>query len=837
MKLIDLNGSWRVRAVSKKKWVAASVPGSIHTDLMAAGLIPDPFLRDHEADLQWIGRESWVYEREFDTPRCSPEADVVLRCDGLDTLATVMVNGEVVGHADNMHRGWRFDLRGRLREDVNTLTIRFDSPLDYLAQRQAAHALSDGPGVGEPAGRGWIRKMACQFGWDWAPSLVTCGIWRGIGIEVCEDARIQSVEVRQIHGADGSVALDVAACAARAPGAPAGLALGARLMYKGTFVTEARTLLPDDGRARFHLKVRNAQRWWPNGLGEQPLYELAVDLTGPAGRKPIDTWVRRIGLRTLRLDRTPDGQGGERFQFVVNGLPFFAKGATWVPPDALVTRPTRVEYARLAKAVSVGNMNMLRVWGGGIYEQDWFYDLCDEYGICVWQDFMFACPAYPVFDAAWLENVRAEAEHNIVRLRHHACLALWCGNNGIGPGPAGEAPADCQMSCGGDARLFDDLLPALTAALDPDRDYWPGRSRGSLPGARADAGDPRSGEAHLESVWGGGAPVVACRPGPHRFCSASGLPSFPEPRVVKAFTQEAACDLASPLLRHHQRCAQGDERIRECIAATFPVAADPEDSIWLSQIQQGYALKVAVEHWRRARPHVMGALYWQLNDCWPAVSGSSLDYEGNWKALHYFARKFFAPILVSAVADPATGVLEVFVHNDLRQTFKGTVQWRVGDTQGRLMRETGCALTIAPGSVRRLGVIKLGDLLEKLTPQRLVVWLSIVADDGYVLSSNCTIFAPPKEMQIVDPGIQVEIRPWDDHCYAVTLTAERPAFWSWIELRDCHAKYDDNFVHLSPHLPMRIRVTPMRNMRIDEFREALRVRSMWNLQAGRAPGQ
>ena len=830
MKLIDLNGSWRVRAASKKKWVPACVPGCIHTDLMAAGLIPDPFLRDHEAGLQWIGRESWVYEREFETPHCSPQASVVLRCDGLDTLATVMVNGEVVGRADNMHRAWRFDLRGRLREEVNTLAVRFDSPLDYIARRQAERALPDWHGAGEPAGRAWIRKMACNFGWDWAPSLVTCGIWRGIGIEVCEDARIQSVAVRQIHGADGSVALDVETCVAREPGAPPGLTLGARLNYKGTFVTEARTLLPEDGRARFHLKVRNAQRWWPNGLGEQPLYELVVDLTGASSRRPLDSWTRRIGLRTLRLDRSPDGRGGERFQFVVNCQPFFAKGANWVPPDALVTRPTRVEYARLAKAVSVANMNMLRVWGGGIYEQEWFYDLCDEYGICVWQDFMFACSTYPVFDEAWMENVRAEAAQNIARLRHHACLALWCGNNEIEQGLAGEDWTERQMPWGDYARLFDDMLPSLTAAMDPDRDYWPGSPHSSLPGTRPDANDPRSGDAHLWEVWGRRAPIKTFRSSPHRFCSAFGLQSFPEPRIVKAFTQEATCDLASPLLHHHQRCPHGNEIIREYIESTFPVPADPEDWIWLSQIQQGYAMQVAVEHWRRTRPHGMGSLYWQLNDCWPAVSWSSLDHEGNWKALHYFARKFYAPILVSTVADPVTGLLEVFVHNDLRQTFKGTIQWRVGDTQGRIVRESGCALTIAPGTVRRLGVIRLGDLLEKLSPQRLVVWLGIVADDGYVLSSNCAIFAPPREMQIVDPGIQAEIRPWDDHCYAVTLTAERPAFWSWIEMRGCNAKYDDNFVHLAPHQPFRIRVTPMRSMRIDEFREALQVRSMWAFQ-------
>ncbi len=825
MKAIDLNGNWRVRAASKKKWGAAVVPGCIHADLLAAGMIADPFFRNHEADLQWIGRETWIYERDFATPKFAPEASVVLRCDGLDTLATISINGTVVGRADNMHRTWRFDIRDHLREEANTLTIRFDSPLAYIEKRQAERPLPGRHAAAEPAGRAWIRKMACNFGWDWSPVLTTCGIWRNIGIEVCDDARIQAFDVRQIHGEDGSIALAVDAAVENRGCAPP-LTLTVRLNYKGSFVTEARTLLPENGRAHFHLKVRNAQRWWPNGLGEQPLYELVAELAG-ASRKPIDTCTRRIGLRTLRLERKADN-GGESFQFVVNGVPFFAKGASWIPPDALITRPSRVEYARLAKAVSVANMNMLRVWGGSIYEQDWFYDLCDEYGICVWQDFMFACSTYPTFDADWMATVRVEAEQNITRLRHHACLALWCGNNGIEKGLVGEDWSERQMSWSDYARLFDDLLPSLVSALDPDRDYWPGSPHSSLPGKRTDPNDPGSGDAHLWSVWHERQPIQHYRTSGHRFCSEFGFQSFPEPRIVSSFAPAEDRHIDAPILNHHQRCVGGHAIIREYLASDFPAPKDFESTLWLSQIQQGYAMKMAVEHWRRKRPHCMGALYWQLNDCCPAVSWSSLDHEGNWKASHYFARKFFAPILVSAVEDPAAGVVEVFVHNDLRQTFKGTLQWRIGDTQGRIMRETGCPLAIDPGTVRRLGVLKMGDLLEKLTPQKLVVWLSIIADDGYVLSSNCRIFAKPKEMQIVKPDIQVEIRPWDDHCYAVTLTAERPAFWSWLEVKGCNAKFDDNFMHLSPGLPVRIRATPARNMKIDEFREALCIRSLWD---------
>ena len=827
MKLIDLSGAWRLRAASKKRWIQAAVPGCVHADLLDAGVIDDPLTGMREADARWIGGESWIYEREFATPKVAPGGRVWLRCDGLDTLATVAVNGAEVGRADNMHRVWRFDIGDLLRAEENTLSIRFDPPAEWIARRQAERPLPVRPGGGAPAGLGWLRKMSSAFGSEWGPALVGCGIWRPIGLEVCEDARITRLDIRQIHGEDGGVSLDVVCEVERVDDALP-LTASARLNYKGTFVAEARTLLPEDGRARFNLKVRNAQRWWPNGMGEQPLYELVAEVGSPT-RKAIDSWSRRIGLRTLRLDRSSAADGG-RFQFVVNGVPFFAKGANWIPPDALITRPTRVEYARLAKAVSVANMNMLRVWGGGIYEQDWFYDLCDEYGICVWQDFMFADAAYPIFDAAWLENVRAEAEQNIMRLRHHTCLALWCGNSEIEQEWVGPEWTERQMAAADYQRLFGGLLPDLVARLAPDHDYWP--SSPHTPGAAepfGGANHPGAGDVHFWGVGRGSEPFHAYRAQTPRFCSAFGLPSYPEPRQLRALTGAEGVRLDDPALRHHLRIPQGDAVIRMYREAYFPTPKDDESAVWMSQIQQGYAMKIAVEHWRRARPACMGTLFWQLNDCWPAVSGSSLDHEGNWKALHYFARKFFAPILVTALEDLATGVIEVYVHNDLRQTFNGSIKWRIGDMHGRILREAGCPLVIEPGTVRRLGVLKMGDLVEKLTPENLVVWLSIVADDGYVLSSNVCIFRRPREMRIVDPDIQADIRPWDDHCYAVTLTTERPAFWCWLEIKGCNAKLDDNFVHLPPGSPVRIRVTPARNMKIDEFRERLMIRSAWNL--------
>lgn len=811
MKLVDLSGRWRVRAASKKKWIAALVPGCIRADLMAEEAISEFPADGGAAGSDWIGRESWLYERDFITPTFSPSARVILRCEGLDTLATIEINGRPAGRAFNMHRLWLFDIRDLLNAEENTISIRFDPPPENEGR----------------AGTAWTRRM----GGGSEPALPTCGIWRNIGIEIHEEAYIRDVEIRQIHDADGGVTLDVGVAVATIAAAQP-LNAAVRLTYKGTLIAEGRVPLPDDGQARFNLNVRNAQRWWLNGMGDQPLYELAAEVAG-ATRKAIDTSTRRIGLRTVRLEQGADSQG-EDFHFVVNGVPFFAKGANWTPPDPMLSRPTRVEYARLVKAASIANMNMLRVWGGGIYEQDWFYDLCDEYGICVWQDFMFAPRnAYPPLGDEWLANVRDEAAHNIMRLRDHACLALWCGNGGILPADGGGRSESGRMAQDDYSRLFNDLLPSLVASLDPEHDYWHGcpllPEGGGEPGATAAV----RGDAHLWADWQHKAPLRVRNGSTHRFYSMFGYhnthdtpsisrASAPEPTSEAATTADGRCDV-KPLPA--SVAPDGNDY--------FPPPRNEECAALLEQIRQGYAMKLAVEHWRRQQPHCMGSLYWRLND--GLTGGGSLDRDGCWKAPHYFARKFFAPILVSSIADPATGIVEVYVHNDLRQTFNGTIQWNIGDTRGHSLRQAGCPLVIAPGTVRRLGVLKMGDLLEKLAPGNLVVWLHIVAEDGYILSSNCTVFQPQNVMRIADPAISVGIRPWDDHCYAVTLTPARPAFWCWLELRGCQAKFDDNFVHLPANLPARIRVTPVHNMRIDEFRAALVVRSAWDIFNPMAP--
>jgi len=832
MKQFDLSGSWTLRRVGQKKSIPATVPGCVHTDLLAAGEIEDPFHRDNEERVQWIGEADWIYERTFEVGDLSAAARVLLRCEGLDTLATVSVNDVELGHADNMYRVWEFDVRPALQPGRNRIAIRFDSAARHIAEKNALRKLTGWISRREPAGRAWLRKEPCNFGWDWGPVLVTAGIWRSIGLVAFDTARLADVEIVQEHVKPGVVDLDIAVTA-EVLDSTAPLEALVRVGYKGGVVASSRVKLAN-GAARARLAIKNPQLWWPNGMGEQPLYEVSVELC--RGRAAIDQTMRRIGLRTLRLDRHAD-EWGESFQFVVNGVPFFAKGANWIPADAFVTRMTRVEYARLIKAAAVANMNMLRCWGGGIYENDAFYDLCDEYGLCVWQDFMFACSVYPAFDEAWMANVKVEAEQNVRRLRHHASLALWCGNNELEQGLVGDVWDEKRMSWEDYGKLFDALLPEVVKRLDPHRDYWPCSPHTPPPGDRKDFNDPTRGDGHLWSVWHGRQPFEWYRTAYHRFCSEFGFQSFTEPRMTATFTAPEDRNVTSYVMEHHQRSGIGNTVIMQYLLDWYRMPSGFENTLWLSQIQQGMSIKYAVEHWRRNRPRCMGALYWQLNDCWPVASWASIDYAGRWKALHYMARRFYAPVLVSGLENAEEGTVEIHLANDNLRPFRGAIQWRVTQVDGTLLREGAKKVRADANGSALQTTLKLADLLKKHGPRNLLVWLAAQDEQGAQVSWNIVSFCRPKHMELLPPKIRVDIRPWDDNSYAVTLTARHPALWVWLSLEGADAKCDDNFICLEPERPVRLRVTPAARMKIEPFRQMLRVSSIRDTYQEHCPAE
>jgi beta-mannosidase len=653
---------------------------------------------------------------------------------------------------------------------------------------------------------------------------VTCGIWRTMSILAFDTARLTGVQIRQTH-ADDRVVLRVHPEIERS-GKPV-VRARVRIRREGMLVAEAAGEVGRPAAIPLELTVENPALWWPNGLGEQPLYTVDVELLDARGIV-LDAITRRVGLRTLRLDRHPD-QWGESFQFVVNGVPFFAKGGNWIPADAFATRVSWDDYARLLNDVADVNMNMLRVWGGGLYESDAFYDLCDELGICVWQDFMFACSAYPTFDKAFMASVKAEAEDNVRRIRHHACVALWCGNNELEQGLVGDTWNDRQMSWEDYGRLFDTLLPGIIGALDPDRDYWP-CSPHSPHGDRKDHSNPKWGDAHLWEVWHGRKPFEWYRTCEHRFNSEFGFQSFPEPKTVLGYTAPQDRNVTTYVMEHHQRSGIGNTAIMQYMLDWFRLPDAFDHTLWLSQILQGMAMKYAVEHWRRAMPRGMGTLYWQINDCWPVASWASIDYHGRWKALHYMARKFYAPVAISALEDAAAGTVEVHVTNDLRDAVTGKVTWVATDVAGRVLAKGAKAVEAKALGNTRAVTADLAAVLAKQGPRDVIVWVDLWVG-GERRSSNLALFARPKHLELADPKIGLSVKDLKDGSFVVTLTARKPALWTWLEMDQADAQFSDNFMHLLPGQPQSVIVTPARAMTLARMKKALRVRSLFDTYA------
>ena len=804
MKIVDLNGRWQFRESGEKDgdWLEAAVPGCVHTDLLANDKIPDPYYRDNELQVQWIGETDWEYRRALAVSAELLEHDqILLCCEGLDTLATLWFNGQQIGQTDNMFRSWEFDVRPYLKAGENEIRVRFDSALCFgqakLTERYIHSWSTDDHKL--PGGN-YVRKAQCNFGWDWGPKLVTCGIWRDISLVAFDTARLADVHVRQDHSTAGKVTLT---CHAQVERFGTGLLKAAwRVELAGQVIASETVDLFEDTAAA-QINIADPQLWWPNGLGKQTLYDVSLTLLD-AGERPLDTWQKAIGLRTLRLVREED-EWGESFQFACNDVPFFAKGANWIPADTFVTRIEDQQYEYLLSAAADAHMNMLRVWGGGIYEQTVFYELCDLLGICVWQDFMFSCATYPTFDDSYMANVAEEARHNIRRLRHHASLALWCGNNELEQGLVSENWGEYTMSWDDYGKLFDKLLPELVAELDPETDYWPG-SPHTPHENRYVFNDPRWGDAHIWEVWHGMQPFEYYFQCFHRFNSEFGFQSFPEPRAVRRYTIPEDENITSYVMEHHQRNASGNSKIMHYLLDWFRLPTSFEMSLWLSQILQGMGVKYAVEHWRRTMPRGMGTLYWQLNDCWPVASWSSLDYDGNWKALHHMARHFYAPLMVSAVADKDEGTLAIAVTNDQLQDVAGKVSWEVTTVAGEHVDGGQISADFRAAANRSLATLNLQEILKRYGHRNLLIWLKLHIGERLV-SQNLALFSRPKHLELLEPNIKWQLEPAGDDTIRITLAADYPALWVWLETEDETLSFSDNFFHLLPGQEQSIMLT------------------------------
>ncbi len=829
MEILSLNGAWQVRSSEKNsESIPAKVPGLIHTDLINAGKIEDPFYRDNELDVKWIEDKNWIYTREFDVDKEFLKNErVLLRCKGLDTLTKIKINGKLIGLTDNMFRSYEFDAKALLKNGRNKIEIRFNSVFPYLEKKQREHKYPARHEVLQPVGfnkrdsGSWIRKEQCNFGWDWGPALVTCGIWKDIELAAFSNARIADVEIRQTH-ANKKAKLDIAISLEKGGGSK--LSAKIYVSFKGKDL-QAETIDIKGKKGAATFDIDNPELWWPNGLGEANLYDVKVELFDKSSEL-LDSAAKRIGLRTMKLVREKD-EWGESFCFAANGIKFYVKGANWIPADSFITRMTRERYKKLIGSAVEANMNMLRIWGGGIYENDDFYELCDEMGICVWQDFMFACTEYPAFDKEFMDNVRIEAEQNVKRLRHHPCISFWCGNNELEQGHVKEEWSGWAMNWKDYGELFDKLLRKIVEELNPETSYWPGSPHTPM-GDRCDYNNAESGDAHLWSVWHGRQPFEWYRESePRRFVSEFGFQSFPEPKTVYAYTEEKDRNITSWVMDHHQRAPIGNAAIMSYMHDWFKMPKDFDSVLWASQILQGMAITYATEAWRRA-PQCMGSIYWQLNDCWPVASWSSIDYYGRWKAQNYMAKRFYAPLLVSGVEDWKKSSVDIFATSDLHGNTACEAKWTLTDVDGNVLTEGAKSVKIQYGKTRKVETLDLSKYAKNLHGRNLMLWLELTRE-GKTESSNLVTLYKPKSIELRTPAITAKICEESDGSFSAALSSDKPAMWVWLELENFDAVFSDNFFHMRPGRNLSITLKPDKKLNLKQVEKGLIIRSLRSL--------
>ena len=808
----SLSGAWQMRErdAQSSTWLPATVPGGTYTDLLAAGQIPDPFLGENEKQVQWVADRDWEYCHEFMVaPELLAQGWVDLVCDGLDTLAEITLNGQPLGQTDNMFRAYRWDVKERLFPGINTLTVIFRSPVAYIDARQKARKLP----TMMNGGMAHLRKVQSHFGWDWGPRLPTSGIWREIKLEGFSSARLGEVHLRQVHE-QGNVSL-TATVNVEHWGAEH-LTLQLHLTDPNGKIQEVEAVATGNNEpVRLTLDVDSPQLWWPNGLGAQPLYQTQVELTGNG--RCLDERNFQVGLRTLELSQEPDAWG-KTFTFVVNRVPIFAKGADWIPADSFPARLTPERYERWICNCAAANMNMLRVWGGGYYEDEVFYDLCDRYGILVWQDFMFACAAYPLDEPDFLENVQVEIRQAIARLRHRACLALWSGNNEIEMmWGLWKKHKSLTSAC---ERFFYHDLPAWVEELDPDHPYWPSSPSSGKFMEKTNSDD--YGDTHLWQVWHGLKPFTYFRRRFTRFASEFGLEALPAMETISAFAGTPEVDLDSTVMHHHQRSVGGNDKMLYYLTDRFRLPAAFSDLVYLTQVQQAEAIRIGIEHWRRNRPRCSGALYWQLNDCWPVTSWASVDYEGRWKALQYAARRFYAPLALSLEEEGSR--VCVFVANDHPHPWQGTWRWSLETLDGEKVQAGNEDATAFPLSATCLHEFDFAPAVKKYGAAHLLFTAELYNDDQR-LDWRTALFAKEKDMTLPNPEIHWDMTQEGEHL-VFALTANAFARFVWLQLEGAGPVFSDNFFDLPACWTVHIRCPLPAGWTVEQAKRALRVRSL-----------
>ncbi len=806
--MLDLSGQWQIQSADGKHKADYPVPGDVHSALIAAGIIPDPYIGRNEYDVRWVAEEEWIASREFEW---NGEGNWHLDIDYLDTVAEIRVNGKKVLEADNCFRRYTPDVTKALKRGTNKIEIRFLSNVKEAAKRQKAqpyyvpYSANNCP---IPDGN-MLRKPACHFGWDWNLAIMPFGAYGRVELVNQTMAHVSSFDIVQKRCADGSFDIELGMYVHGTEGE----AYQIDISVGGVKKTLRRKLEFDWDHVIQKLNIPKPKLWWPAGSGEQQLHDLSIQCGGQVE-------IRKIGLREIELINQKD-EVGARFAFKVNGKEVFCRGANWIPADALPSRATPELTRKLLQAAVDANMNMIRVWGGGYYEQDWFYDLCDELGLMVWQDFQFACNLYPA-TKEFLHEVTVEVTEQVRRLQHHACIAVWCGDNEL----IGALNWFEESRNNRDRYLaaYDRLNHTIERAAkgtDPSINWWPSSPSPGLLSFGDAWHDDRSGDMHFWSVWHEGKNFEHYRDVNPRFCSEFGFQSYPSLHIVKQFAaSDEDLNIASSVMESHQKNAGGNARIAETMFRYFRFPKDFANFCYVSQIQQGLAIKTAVEYWRSLKPHCMGTLYWQLNDTWPVASWSSLDHGGGWKAMHFMAKRFYAPVAVMALPDKKAGGIIVKAVNDRLTKQKLSLKLTVLDPAGKARSLKDISANVPADKAIDLAKLKKGEL-----PAGHILILDYEAADG---ARGRVHFAnePYKALNIINPEITHSAKVKDGKLH-IALANKNAALFVTAET-GVNGSYSDNVLDMLPGEKAEIIFTPDNPAELNAAQNNLIIRNLYS---------
>lgn len=815
-----LHSDWTFCQVGDTLWSDAKVPGTIHQDLINHNRIPNPFYGMNEEAVQWVENEDWMYRTSFVVTEEQLNRDAaVLELDGLDTYADVFLNGALILRSDNMFVGHKVSVKSVLRKGENRLLIRFRSAVKEALPQWETNGF-DYPADNDHSSKRvsiYTRKAPYSYGWDWGIRLATCGIWRSVRLVFLDVARIEDYYVRQASVSASKADVDNRLEITNVTSQPVSALLKVAYHYTANDTKEVQKqieLRPGENTVSLPVMIDNPHLWMPNGWGEPSLYKFTASVS--VDGVEVASQERQVGLRSIRVVMEDD-EHGKSFYFEVNGHPMFAKGANFIPDDALLPNVTPERYKRILEDVKAANMNMLRVWGGGIYEDDKFYDEADRNGILIWQDFLFACTTYP-HDPLFLKRVEAEAEYNIKRLRGHASLAMWCGNNEIYEGVRYwgwknkyTAEAFAEMNRGYDV-LFRQLLPDMVKRFDSDRFYMHGSPY------EANWGRPESwkiADSHNWGTWYGRKPFESFDSEIPRFMSEYGFQAFPEMKTIRTFAEEKDFELESPVMNAHQKATIGNALIKQTMGLYYKVPAKFEDLVYVGLVLQGHGMRHGIEAHRRNRPYCMGSLFWQLNDSWPVVSWSSIDYYGNWKAMQYQSQRAFAPVLINAIKE-GDDLCVYLISDELqdRDDVRLTVELMDfdGKSHGKWTQNGKLTANTSMLFLKK----RVDEFLSKQDAATSFLRFTLKAKNGAALADEVFYFAYPKDQKLPEARIETSVKKLGE-AIEMTLKTDKLARDIFIEVPVQGVRFSDNFFDLLPGQRKKITITSPEGYSLKDF--------------------